>query len=46
MNQRNTNEPAPTVTTEWTAADMPGQYQALMAILFGGTAATVEDVAA
>lgn len=45
MAATNTQLPV-TTTADWQAADMPGQYQALLALLFGGTAATVEDVAA
>lgn len=40
MTQQYPQSQTPTVTADWRAVEMPGQYQALMALLFGGTGTT------
>lgn len=46
--QRTTQRTTPTVTADWQATDAPGQYQALLALLFAGTGLerATEDAAA
>lgn len=37
MTQHDPQNAAPAVNAEWQAADMPGQYQSLLNLLFDGT---------